>query len=121
MKGDYQIPFNKDGDQQSYAQSWWEPSGKMVLQWDGTEREGHISVGPNWVDNYEFEDTLILVDYGRGRSSVIFEFERKSNGNIVTMFISDFFNCVFKMTNGQIQGRFTFTKKGQNYGCKLCD
>lgn len=98
--GDYQIPFHKNGNQLEYNE-YWNPSLE-------------------WRDNFEFHDTLALSNYGRGRSSVTFIMER-SNGCFVSVFVSDFFDMAshkdFKA--GQITGEFTFTKKGQNYGCKL--
>lgn len=103
-KGNYKIPFSEDGNQQDYPQHWWVRTGR----------------GPAWKDNFEFNDTLTLVDYGRGRSSVTFTL-RRTDGTTVSMFVSDFFAAAFKMHEGKITGRFTFTKKGQNYGCRLVE
>ena len=101
--GDYQIPFDKDGNQMAYAEEW---------------RDGF-----KFLDNAEFDDTLTLVTYGRGRSSATFTMRCKSTGKTVSVFVSDFTamaqHADFKA--GQITGRFTFTKKGQNYGCKLAE
>jgi len=58
--------------------------------------------------------------YGRGRSAVGFEMVR-SNGKTVNMFVSDFHIVIPHMVNGKVTGRFTFIKKGQNYGCKLLE
>lgn len=99
-KGDYPIPFDKHGNQLDYA-------------WDGDKT---IS----WPDNHEFDDTLTLVTYGRGRSSITFTM-RRANGKTVSVFVSNFCemanDSAFKA--GSITGRFTFVKKGTNYGCKL--
>ena len=94
--GNYQIPFNKAGDQLAY------PTRDCM-----------------WNDNYEFDDTLELVDWDRGRSSVTFIMKRQSNGQKVCVFVVDFYNMSFRMNNGTVTGRFVFTKKGANYGCKL--
>jgi len=101
-KGEYKIPFNR-GNQLDY------PSGDYP-QYPETRIE--------WVDNHEFDDTLTLKGYGRGRSSVTFEMER-TNGKTVSVFVSDFTAMAREMIRGKISGRFTFQKKGQNYGCKL--
>lgn len=97
-KGDYQVPFDADGNQQDYP------------GWRGTE----------WRDNFEFEDFLAYKNYGRGRSSITFTMER-SNGGTVSVFVSDFDDMLPHMTFGKLHGRFTFVKKGQNYGCKLVE
>jgi hypothetical protein len=110
-KGDYPIPFDKDGNQQDYPTKQYYSNGNRLL-----------SAEPKWVDNHEFSDTLTLVDYGRGRSSVTFTM-RRTNGKTVSVFVSDFCemakNAAFSA--GQITGLFTFTKKGANYGCKLME
>lgn len=95
-KTNYKIPFDKNGNQMDY--------------------EGYGL--DEMVDNFEFEDTLTFQSYGRGRSSVTFTFKRV-NGKTVSMFVSDFADIVGKMNHGHITGRFTFSKKGQNYGCKM--
>ena len=95
-KGNYKIPFDRNGNQMDY--------------------EGY-GVG-EMKDNFEFFDTLTFQSYGRGRSSVTFTMKRASTNTTVSMFVSDFADIVGKMNHGHITGTFTFTKKGQNYGCK---
>lgn len=123
-KGIYDIPFDKDGNQQDYPMCWYVPTGEMKKYPNSAMSDREYPVtrpeGPNWVTNFEFEDTLELVSYGRGRSSVTFTLKR-SDGTTVSMFVSDFFDAAFKMKEGKITGRFTFIKKGQNYGCKLVE
>ena len=99
MKGDYQIPYTKHGDQRHYPEEW---CGGLV-----------------WRDNEVFEDTLTFDGYMRGRSAAYLVFKRASSGTTVVVFLSDFEAMVPAMVRGEIVGRFTFTKKGQNYGCKL--
>lgn len=110
-KGYYQIPFDKDGNQQDYPQRQWYCKGNRTH-----------SADPKWVDNHEFDDTLVLLDYGRGRSSVTFTM-RRANGKTVSVFVSDFCDMAKSQAfvAGVIAGRFTFTKKGQNYGCRLVE
>ena len=96
-KATYKIPFDKDGNQLSY-------DAYNVF---------------SFVDNFEFEDTLQYVSYGKGRSSVTFKFKRKSNGKTVNMFLTDIDKIMNKLSHGEITGKFTFSKRGENYGCKL--
>ena len=103
-KGDYQIPFNKAGDQLHYA-------------YPGRTGD-HYGVANAWIDNFEFEDTLEYVGYTRGRSSAYFEFKRTDGGK-VCMFLTDFEDVIRKLVEGRITDKFTFTKRGQNYGVRL--
>jgi hypothetical protein len=70
------------------------------------------------LDNYEFEDTLTYDGYSRGRSAAYFSFLR-SDGRKVTVFLTDFESIVNHMVKGKITGKFTFCKRGMNFGCKL--
>jgi hypothetical protein len=99
-KSDYQIPFDKDGNQMGYPETW---------------------KGVEWRDNVPFEDTLIYDGYGRGRSSATLHFKRDSTGTEVQFFMSDFDDIVKHMGFGMLRGRFEFVKKGQNYGCKMLE
>lgn len=117
--GNYPIPFDKDGNQQDYPQSWYVATGERA-KYRGSEETYAVtrSEGPNWKDNYEFEDVLTPVSVGRGRSSVTFTMKRR-DGTTVSVFVSDYFEMSQHMQQGVVAGRFTFCKKGQNYGCKL--
>jgi len=95
--GNYQIPFNKDGDQLHYPDRWQNAEMR---------------------DNFEFEDTLTFETYERGRSAAYFIFKR-STGEKVTFFMTDFCGIVNHMRNGKVSGNFTFTKRGMNYGTKM--
>lgn len=97
-KGQYDIPFHVNGNQLDYP------------FWDEKQM--------TWKPNHVFQDTLTLVTYGRGRSSVTFEMKRK-NGKTVSVFVSDFCDMIRAMNRGVVAGAFTFTKKGANYGCKM--
>jgi len=50
---------------------------------------------------------------------VTFELTRQSNGKLVSFFVSDFSTLVPLMDKGSVTGKFTFHKKGQNYGCRM--
>jgi hypothetical protein len=107
MSGDYQIPFDRDGNQQHYPVSWY----------TGEYPNNRRTVGPEWRDNEPFNDTLTYAGYGRGRSAAYFVFTR-SDGKEVTMFMKDFDALIRQMVNGKVSGRFVFIKRGQNYGVK---
>lgn len=94
--GNYQIPFDKDGNLLSYP---YNPA--------------------EWRDNYVFEETLEYRTYYRGRSSATIEFN-DSDGHRYEMFLSDFHNVMqAKGLDGKkVTGKWTFIKKGQNYGIK---
>lgn len=102
MKGDYPIPFTKNGNQLTYAEPWMERNGSL-----------------QWFDNFEFEDTLEIDSMSRGRSAANFTFRRQSNGAEVTVFMTDMIDIFKKARGGKVKGKFTFIKRGQNYGCKL--
>lgn len=100
VKGKYQIPFK----------------GDSLLHYTDCYHKDVI-----WKDNYEFLDELEYIEYSRGRSSTIFYFKSKKDSKSYSMFISDFNKVVSKMTNGIIVGRFTFVKKGSNYGVQMIE
>ena len=74
-----------------------------------------------WVENRVFEDDLEYDGYHRGRSAAGFDFKSIKDGKRYPMFLKDFDdamrNCrVFK---NRLIGKFTFCKRGCNYGVKL--
>jgi hypothetical protein len=93
--GDYQIPFDKDGNQMHYPESWRQPE---------------------WRDNTPFQDTLEYQSFNRGRSAAYFLFKR-ANGTQVTVFLKEMSEMIPRMVNGKITGTFAFVKRGENYGC----
>ena len=73
-----------------------------------------------FVPNFEFTDTLKYNGYHRGRSSAKIGFLRLSCSTSVEMFLTDFDDMMESVgLNGQcIRGKFTFVKRGLNYGVK---
>ncbi|SPA24561.1 hypothetical protein CBM2637_A150014 [Cupriavidus taiwanensis] len=106
-KGNYQIPFDKDGNQQTYPESWY--VGKYP---------DHKAAGPDWRDNEPFADTLTYTGYSRGRSAANIEFTR-TDGTSVSFFMTDFHDVAPLMELGKLSGKFQFVKRGQNYGCQM--
>lgn len=92
--GTYDIPFDKNGNQMDYPGY-------------GLDKT---------VPNFEFEDTLTYQSCGRGRSSVGFTFAR-SDGSTVNVFLMDMSKWIPHLVGGKITGKFTFVKRGQNFGC----
>ncbi len=93
--GTYAIPFDKDGNQQHYPDSWR---------------------GLEWRDNAPFADTLTYEGFSRGRSAAYFNFTRQ-DGKSVTVFLKEMSEMIPLMVGGKITGTFAFVKRGENYGC----
>lgn len=72
-------------------------------------------------DNYEWEDTLSYRGYGRGQSSCVIYFWSVQMQQDVIMFMTDFNDICVKLDHGKIHGKFTFCKRGMNYGVKLVE
>ena len=97
--GDYPIPFDDKGNQLHYPQQSWQ--GPMV-----------------WEPNHEWDGTIEYEGYSRGRSAAYFNFVR-DNGTKITMFLKEFEDVVKLLNRGRLTGKFTFIKRGQNYGARL--
>jgi hypothetical protein len=74
-----------------------------------------------WKENFEFEDTLRLTGMSRGRSAANFNLKSETNAKDYNVFMTD---MVYLFQNGEIskgiiKGKWTFVKRGQNYGIKL--
>lgn len=100
-KGNYPIPFDAEGNQLHYADTW--------------------GPGPVWRDNHVFEAVLRYGGYCRGRSAAYMLFVRVDTLASVVVFLGDFDPIAERMAKGEVAGRFTFCKRGQNYGCRLVD
>ncbi len=70
------------------------------------------------VDNYIFEDTLTYSGYARGRSAAYFKFAR-SDGHEIIMFLVDLEKVIPFMVKGKVTGKFTFCKRGANFGLTI--
>lgn len=85
-----------------------------VSSWEKEEVE--------WKDNFIFEDTLILEEIHRGRSAANFIFKSKKDENQrFVMFLKDVFDICNStgIKKGKLKGKFTFCKRGANYGVQL--
>jgi len=102
--GQYDIPFDLEGNLLHYAY----PKTYAYMQ------DKYA-----WKPNFEFEDTLEYVGYARGRSAAYLKFRSKRNQKNYCMFMTDFDGCAHSLIFGELEGRFTFIKRGQNYGLQF--
>lgn len=91
----HEAPFDKNGDQTTYP------------DWPGEMRP----VEP-------FDDTLEFVDFERGRSAAN-AVMRRTSGNLVRLFLTDFEPLVASLQSGRMTGRWIYVKRGANYGVAL--
>lgn len=103
-KTDIQVPFDPFTERpQYYAQAQY---------------RDYKPYAPIWKDNYEFEATLTFKEFRRGRSAFNAYFI-DGDGMQYSMFLTDFTDCIPIMNRGRVAGRFTFCKRGANYGLRL--
>lgn len=74
-----------------------------------------------WKENYEFDDTLELTGMSRGRSAANFNLKSVTNGRNYNLFMTDTVDLIQNgvINKGKITGKWTFCKRGANYGIKL--
>ena len=82
--------------------------------------ERHMKDDIEWRSNYEFDTIMTLDSINRGRSAANFTVT-DSDGNSYIMFMKDLFDACQNsvISKGEIAGKFTFCKRGTNYGVKL--
>ena len=100
-KGDYQIPFDSNGDMLTYA-------GHGMMH--GTT--------VTWKDNFQWDDNLEYESYGKGMSAIHIYFRSLVSGKKYTMFMTDFHDIIKDMVTGRLSGTFTFQKRGMNFGVR---
>ena len=98
MAWDRKVPFDTDGNQEHY------PSLYRTSMWR---------------DNYEFDTEMEFVTFRRGRSAAYGIFMNLKTGTTVTVFMKELEHIMRHISHGRVRGRWTFVKRGQNYGCKL--
>lgn len=101
--GKYLIPFDADGNQMTYC------TGYDVAHY-----------GATWQPNLEFVATLRYVTFERGRSAAHLYFEDVETDKQYVMFLIELDDILKHnaMHGNCVTGRWTFTKRGQNYGVK---
>lgn len=123
MKKELFVPFKKNGDMLDYSYYGLSQEEEQKCKEEGRFEKIHGNYIEVFVPNFEFEDTLVFTHFSRGRSSVKAHFRSKYTEVRYEMFISDFEDVLKhnRIGNSHIRGKFTFVKKGANYGVKLCD
>ncbi len=96
------------------------PEPRTVKRWGEDAVVLGEMKGTVWLPNYAFEDTLVYDTYSRGRSAAYFHFVSKTTKRGFTVFLTDFEQgFVRRMERGEVSGRFTFCKRGSNYGTTM--
>jgi hypothetical protein len=101
--GNYKIPFDRNGNQLHYPESYWSGNGRVECEMR---------------DNHAFEDTIVFDSMERGRSAAYFYFKR-STGEKLVVFMKDLCDMMPHVINGTVTGTFTFVKRGANFGTAL--
>ena len=122
MKKELFVPFDRCGNMLGYSYYGISTDEEKICKETGRfeifNRNGTLV--EVFVPNFEFEDTLIFKNFSRGRSSVKAHFESRFTGKKYEMFICDLEDVIksnYFIT--KLSGRFTFVKRGQNYGIML--
>lgn len=119
------VPFRND------KPCWWDGEvsdklkvGEVELRKDGYYRKSERKA------NYEFEARMKIVVFTRGRSSVKLvlndidepypkdKYARKFEWEV---FLSDAIETISRSTDMVVAGKWTFCKRGQNWGIKLIE
>ena len=100
----YQVPFSQEGHQLHYAIGDYAYGEKV-----------------KWVDNFEFTTTLTIKRVCKGRRALYFDLVDQSNGKRYSMFMKDMMDVIAKctITEGVVDGTWTFRKQGCNFGVKV--
>lgn len=105
--GNYLIPF-------------WIEEGKKdeMMQYDWRDKD---DPRVEYRDNYKFHDILYIESMERGRSSAIFKLISVATDEKYFMFMKDALEMMQEgvVDNGKIDGIWTFSKRGGNYGIRL--
>jgi hypothetical protein len=97
---DKKIPFDKNGNMLSYAES-----------------SGYFSAA-EWRDATPFKTHLVFSGYSRGRSSALMHF-KDPQGKDYPMFMTDFSDVIKYMVQGHLEGYFEGVKRGANFGLRI--
>lgn len=92
------------------------PGSLLGYYFEYLYEEGEIEL----IENIEFYAELEYQGYSRGRSSVTINF-KGNKGENYPMFLSDFDDVLKNadIINRKVYGKWTFCKKGKNFGIKI--
>lgn len=113
-----------DTPNENYEKEYLEYEAKVKEIQDRKDSGRYIEVDETiWKENFEFEDTLIITGMSRGRSAANFNLQSTIDSKNYNLFMTDIVDLIRKVTitNGKIKGRWTFVKRGSNYGVKLLE
>lgn len=131
----FQVPFDGHGNQLHYERDIghlpehlteiWKVDDPYLREALDDERDEWYEKARQrtWRDNYIFTATMTVVSMSRGRSAAYFHLIDE-RGKQYTMFMTDMVDMVKRarmITQGVVTGRWTFQKRGNNYGVKLVD
>lgn len=119
------VPFRND------KPCWWDGEVSNKLKVGEVDlREGEYYKKSERKENFIFEASMKIDGFCRGRSSVklrleninetdpIEKYQRKFGWEV---FLSDAIETISKSKNMIVTGKWTFVKKGQNWGIKLIE
>lgn len=113
-KTDFKVPFDPHtGDLQTYPQTRYKFH---------PEHKTHEPVEPVWKDNHEFEAVMQFEGFERGRSAAHAILRDQKDMKQYTMFLTDLaelINYGFDKEGVTHTEKWTFVKRGQNYGVRL--
>ena len=113
MAWDRRVPLTKDGTLCTYV---------YPHRGEGVPAGVRFGSKPfEWKDMFEFEAKLELEGVTRGQSAARFIWS-DAEGRKYEMFVSDMVGLVKAgavIEEGRCQAKWTFTKKGQNFGIKV--
>lgn len=131
----FKVPFDGHGNQLHYQNDIGKPPEHLALAWKEEDHDLRATLirerddwyekarQRTWRDNYIFTATMTVVSMSRGRSAAYFHLIDE-RGKQYTMFMTDMVDMVKRarmITQGVVTGRWTFQKRGNNYGVKLVD
>lgn len=89
--------------------------------WNENLQKGLEYYTTYWRSPIAFEDTLEVIGYNKGRSSMVMEMKSMNTGDVFSMFISDWWEMYSEndMPDRKITGFFIPCKKGSNFGLKF--
>lgn len=106
------VPFSPAGDLQHHPSiSYGTVDGKSTC------------TAPTWKETYEFQDILEISDLEKSRNASYFVLKSKKNKLQYPAFLQDILYMIANSNAryGAIHGRWTFVKRGSNYGIVLVE
>lgn len=102
-KWDNLVPFGPDGNMISYI----------------TKKDEEKGI--EWIEKYDFTDTLEFIEFAKGSSSLTLVLKSKTDEKLYYMFQVDLLKLLQtgQIGNGEVYGKWTFRKRGVCYGLTM--